>query len=355
MKRSQNSGNNSISVISDGHVNIHTGVSVSDVKEICRDLMKETLSGFSQEAQKEAERRNEKIIEDFIERAEALFGDKVEEKLSSFKDPGAQYAFRHAQTGYCRYGDSESKDDAIEIILSRISENNDHAINVIFDEAIERSAKINSRHADILTIIFAAFRISYGHINNIAALNSYISMVEKLSSTLPARNSDMSILSMNGLIEVMPNTQHWVSFERMLLNEYWGLFIKGFSVSEIEADFDFNDRDLIIPCLRDASKLQPNHVKRQGWRNKLTSRGRSEVYADELCAKMDSFLMSEEEISRLLDDKWPMLSRLRGAISDEMSSFRYSTVTSVGSIIAYVRAKRSGFQLGEDVRRYIDL
>ncbi len=340
MKNDQHTGDNSIAIVSRGSVSIHTGVSVSDVKEICRDMMLETMAGMQREAKEEVEKRNEKLVDDLLARAEERFGETVEEKLNGFKDPGAQYAFKQAQNGYCRYGNEESKDNAIELILERLSKTDQIDEKIIIDEAIEKSSRLTSRQVDILTFIFLFFKYNV-EITNLSKLDKYLSTISDMMNFLPLKTADISMLKVHGLIVDHSATRHWIDPEPLMRKRHWGLFSKGFKRSDL--DFDTSNINLFALCLRNPSLIQPNHVNADQWRALLSQNNLSPENIELAMEKAEQATMTTEEIKIYLDNKSTKFSLLRADFASDQGVLKYSDLTSVGTAIAFAKIKRFGF------------
>ncbi|WP_156396266.1 MULTISPECIES: LPO_1073/Vpar_1526 family protein [unclassified Caulobacter] len=340
MRSDQTTGDNSIAVVASGAVSIHTGVSVADVKEIFRDMMRDAMVGIQREALQEAEQRNEKLVDDLLSRAEDRFGEQIEEKLAGFKDPGAQYAFKQAQNGYCRYGDDEAKDNAIELILDRISNNYENDFNIIVDDAIEKAARLSERQVKILCLIFSIFSNPPLTISNLENFDKYVSYMAELSSDIPARESDISMLKIHGLLIDHSATRHWMNIDDIIRQRYWGIFAKGFDQNIV--DFDTSDRDLFLPCLRNPTLMQANNVQLAPWRERLTATGLSDEKIQEIINICENSTMSIDEIKSLLDGKSQNFQNLRDDFTKE-GSIKYSKLTTVGTAIAFSKVKRTGF------------
>lgn len=350
MRNDQNTGDNSIAVVSGGSVSIHTGVSVADVKEICRDMMRETMAGMQREAKEEVEKRNEKLVDDLLAKAEERFGETVEEKLNGFKDPGAQYAFKQAQNGYCRYGNEESKDNAIELILERLSKNTETDVRIVIDEAIEKASRLTSRQVNILTFIFLLFKY-HPNINTLPVLEKYISILSEMMEFLPLKNTDISMLKVHGLVVDHSATRHWIAPEEIMRKVYWGLFSKGFKSSNLA--FDTSNKKLFVRCLRNPSLIQPNHVNAEEWRALLS---KENVPAENIAAatsKAEEALMTPDETRAYLDGKSAKFSILRANFQDAQGVLKYSDLTSVGTAIAFSKIKRFGLYGDANISDFI--
>lgn len=350
MKASQSSGDNSINVASSGSVNISTGMTYSEVRSICHDMIKDTFSAYAQEVRLLVAERNELLIDELIEKAQQKFGSTAEERLSELRKPEVQYAVRQAQLGYCRYGDSEAKEDATDIIISRISQDCTDSNKFILDDAIERASKITDEHAKIISSIFTLMHARF-HPTNLSEVRLHVSQVAAFLPNLPIKSGDLSYLSSIGLLERHHNMMHWKSYEEILQNNMWAFLSRGFDINSVPAPL--RSPSILMLNGFDKELVQPNCVDKSLWENQIRTQFGSSDDVNKLIEIANKSAMTIDEIHSFLLEVSEKFAALKDELSRENSGLRYFNLTPVGTIIAHARSRRFGFKLRESPFQYI--
>ena len=114
-KMKQESGDNSENVQIGGNVNI--GVTAAEARQIAIDVFKANFYTFSEKAAKKALERAEELTDEFI----AKFYVKIPELESKLQEPSVQSSMFNTQKEYAKSGDSELKEQLLNISIERIN------------------------------------------------------------------------------------------------------------------------------------------------------------------------------------------------------------------------------------------
>lgn len=105
--------------ITNGDITYNSGVSYTDVREICKDVCAHEIQKNSQIALETSKKRLQEFSEECIDRIDSEAKDLIE----LFKNPDIQYSLRNATIPYLRTGDKELKEDLINMFIDRLKEN----------------------------------------------------------------------------------------------------------------------------------------------------------------------------------------------------------------------------------------
>jgi hypothetical protein len=147
------------------------------------------------------------------------------------------------------------------------------------------------------------------------------------------------MLKIHGLIVDHSATRHWMDIEDIIRQRFWGLLAKGFDPNSV--DFDTSNRELFLPCLRAPTMMQANNVQLAPWRERLLNAGISEEKVQEIVNICEKSTMNKEDIATLLDKYSTNFQKLRDDFAED-GPIKYSKLTTVGTAIAFSKAKRSG-------------
>lgn len=281
----QESGDNSVNVSAKGDVNISTGLSVADVKEIFKDSLEQNLKLVQSEAIEEARRRSEVLVEEFLSKAMKEFKDEAEERFAQFRDPSAHISLRQAQQNYCRYGDDEVKDVSLDLLIQRISRDNSDYNKIKIDQAIEIVGKLTSSQISLLGLISL---IGYGYINalNESDLNIFFETMLQCWRDSRIDVEELEYMETIGALVQHTNTQTWKSIPYIFANkkefitdnehaqnlmtdyhadlanliEFWDAHIKPYNLTPVGKEIAhtilnsqymkwYHDKSLVVECI----------------------------------------------------------------------------------------------------------
>ena len=217
---SQSTGDNSIAINARGDVSVNTGLSISHVKEICRDMIKDDLKNFQKEAVEEAQRRGEVIVDEFTKKAETRFGKLVEQRLSEFKKPDAYLALRQTQQNYCRYGEEETKKVSVDLLLERISSNKTNFEKLKIDRAIQVSGNLTSQQISLLGFIYLVGEVIMDQKEPDKLKNHYFPTVTSLWQKSNIPTEEIIFMETTGALANLAGGRKWRSFDELHLRKY---------------------------------------------------------------------------------------------------------------------------------------
>ena len=145
---------------------VTSGLSYSDVKEICLDLFKANFIELKREANKVIEERVNEFIESYIESIK----NKNIETLEELKNPDMQYILYEEQKSYARYGSKELLDRLIFLLTERTAEVEKNMIQLNLNEAITIVHKMTEKQNNLITIAFILNQTTWPNVQNIEGL-----------------------------------------------------------------------------------------------------------------------------------------------------------------------------------------
>lgn len=337
MSSSQKTGDNSIAVVARGAVSIHTGVSVADVKDIVRDMLKESLAGLQREALQTAQERNERLLDDFLTQAEQRFGAQLDAKLGAFSEPGAQFAFRQAQVEYCRYGSDESKDASIELLVERLEVAGSDVAKIVIDEALASIGKLNARQLRLVAFYFVIERVIDRTVNSEPTFKPFLDRFLAYGEGLHASKVEISMLTSLGLLMPLEGIRTYHPIEKLLKDRYSGLFFRGedasaFGLSSIRPG-------ALAPCLHDNSRSQPNNMRIDEWAAFLATAGYSSDEIQAAVAKANENLFDDAAALKFILRVQPGLEALTAQWNDESRAHRHRQLSTVGQAVAIAKLR----------------
>lgn len=149
--------------------NIHivtSGLSYTDVRQICLDLFKDNFIELKKEANKVIEERIDEFTESYIESIK----NKNIEILEELKNPDMQYVLYEGQKNYARYGSKELLDRLIFLLAERTENVEKDIIQLNLNEAIGIASKMTEKQNNLLTIAFILRRVEWPNVQNIEDL-----------------------------------------------------------------------------------------------------------------------------------------------------------------------------------------
>jgi len=216
----QNTGDNSIAINAEGSVSINTGLSISHVKEICRDMIKEDLKIFQSEAILEAQNRGDTLVDEFTSKAELRFGKLIETHLAEFKNPDAYLALRQTQENYCRYGEDETKNVSIDLLLERISSNKSSFEKLKIDQAIQLAGKLTSAQISLLGFIYLIGNVTMTNKDVESLKVTYLPTVTTLWKKSNLESAELEFMESTGALALFAGNKKWKKFDELHVDRY---------------------------------------------------------------------------------------------------------------------------------------
>lgn len=218
--------NNSNVQQANGDINNY-GVSYSDVKEICRDVIRQEF----QIVTKEAVDKLNKLIEEFqnrlIEKIAELNNQEVIEK---FKEPRYQFMLHDAIKEYAQTDNEDTKEDLVDILIDRLQVDENSTERFVVEDAIKIIPKLSfalSRFlGSILMRRMEERNLPFIFKNN---LNEQAKIYEHLDEI---SNLDIAYLFQLNCCEQMHGYRHMVTVEEEMRQRYDLFFRQPTTVEE---------------------------------------------------------------------------------------------------------------------------
>lgn len=339
----QSAGDRSVVVHAGGAVNVTSGLSLSETQELFRMMLRESLAGIQDEAYQIAEARNEKLMGDFLTEAEKRFGAEVEQKLSGFRDPGAQFALRFAQTEYCKYGADEAEADAIELLMSRLDEAVLVDEKIVIDEAIKLCGRLSKRQIDLCCFMFIVYKIAYGRIGTEKQIADLVRRAATYIDGWNCSATELALLSHAGALQQFTNTKHWKPLSQVVRAHYAGLFLSG-EAAEYFLVPEHLWPETLAAHVRNAELFQPNHVHLNSWESLLVSKGLTVEAAAASRVKAEENALTDDKVFDLIVQYAPEFAPLRERMEGTKDEVLHYDLAPIGSAIALARTRRDGWR-----------
>ncbi|WP_312478400.1 LPO_1073/Vpar_1526 family protein [Stutzerimonas nitrititolerans] len=257
MSQKQNGGDGSTNVQAAGEVAVtnNYGLSYRDAKEIALDIFNDNFLKLKNEAATIAEERAKEITGNFFEK---LF-EKNPQSIEGFKEPSAQEALFNAQKEYAKSGDKNLESMLVNILVDRMGEKERCLRSIVLDEALTIAPKLTQNQLNLITLTFLIYRCGI-NISNLPSFYAWLRKFSQFVTTEEPKNSDF--IHIEYLRCGFVRAGNYKEIINSYLQNYSGLFAKGFLEAEI-------DEDTLAACklakalttnLRDSKKLQLHYL-----------------------------------------------------------------------------------------------
>jgi hypothetical protein len=269
-RQDQRIGDQSTGVQAARDVIIQVGISPEQMTEIMVHMGKQ-LAFYQLEAKQRVEDRlisfRDEILKKFTQPGQA--------NPEAFRDPDFQYLLGDAQTAYARSGDQAVRDTLVDIIARRSLETGRSRIAVTLNDAATKAPLLTINEFAELSLVYTVRYTQNNSITNFVQLCKYVS-----ASIIPFIN-DVS----------RENSSYWhleaqscaaIDITELSLFEVWkqmygGVLCRGFDRDQLERHLPEGQKNAldkhIIQCIQDNTKLQPDALNRQMFRNVAAGTG----------------------------------------------------------------------------------
>ena len=159
---------------------INNGVSVKDVLDIVSCVVADKMTIYQQQAEFTAQQR----LDDFKQKLVDELKGKDEDTLKRFNQPSVQVAARKAALGYVQSGETEDKDNLVDLLIERVSVEEKTTKQHLIDEAIEILPSLSVECLRILTFMAFANLMRQGTVSDYEKwIDSVNPIIEKISAT----------------------------------------------------------------------------------------------------------------------------------------------------------------------------
>ena len=129
------------------------GFGYVETKAMCRDLVQEEMAKYKSEAQAEANRRMDELVEEFTRKlSEKQVTDQ--QALAEFRNPSMQYDYFEAQKAYIKAGTPELCAILSDILVRRAEETSSSLLQIALGEAIHVAPKLIPSQMATLALVF---------------------------------------------------------------------------------------------------------------------------------------------------------------------------------------------------------
>jgi len=333
-KQVQKSGDDSVNIQAKS-INIQTGLTYSDVKEIALDVFKNNFEHLSVVAADTAKKRAEEITGKFLNELE----NRNREALNQAQDPDFQYSLFTVQKEYAKSGDKDLGDLLVDILVERTKVDQRGLLQIVLNESLAVAPKLTTSQLCALSIIFSLKYTRYLRMDSLNMLQYYLGhRLAPFAKDLPKSQASYQHLEFAGCGSISIGSS---SITNILKQTYPGVFTKGFSKEQFNSEIEqiSGTEKLLIPCLRDNSLFQFNATDFKMLKNKTKEEEISETEYLKIEAFWKKYVISDEEIKKDLINKNENMAIIYDVW--ENSPMKSTTLTSVGIAIAhaYTRSK----------------
>lgn len=329
-------GNNN-EIIQNGVVNNY-GMNYVETKALCTDLIRQEISKLSEEAAKEARKREERLNDKLFELLQSIkLSDK--DALKELKNPDMQYSFIEAQMANIRVGTNELENILSNLLKERILEQERTTLQIALSEAIKVSPLLLPAHLNILSLVFI---FKYTVRNNIVNEQSFTEYFQRiLSSCLSGITDDNTLYqhieySKCGTLSVLS-----YDISNIIKQSYSGLFMKGFTKEEFDSQIEDEHilqkyPKLLINHLRYNNLLQINSISENALKQNLVEHGLEEKQIEKIINFFNQNILSDNEIKQRIIELVPQFREFINLWENSMNQLQ---LTSVGIILGAINLK----------------
>lgn len=333
-KQIQKSGDDSFNIQAKS-VNVQTGLSYSDVRQIALDVFKNNFANLSVVAADTAKKRAEEITGKFLDELEK----RNREAVNQAQDPDFQYSLLTVQKEYAKTGDKNLGDLLVDILVERTKVDQRGLLQIVLNESLAVAPKLTTSQLCALSIIFSLKYTRYLRMNSLDALKGYLEhRLVPFTENLPKSQASYLHLEFAGCGSISIGSS---DINNILKQTYPGVFTKGFSKEKFDSEIGSigGSEKLLIPCLRDNSLFQFNAMGFDVLKNQMKEKGVIETEFPKIESFWKKFLISDVEIKTDLINKNENMAIIYDVW--ENSPMKNMSLTSVGIAIAhaYIRSK----------------
>lgn len=215
-KNRQEVSNVSGSTVQQANGNINNyGLGYSDVKDICRDVIRQEFEIVT----KEAYDKLNKIIEEFQKRLiEKLAGLNDQSVIDKFKEPRYQFVLHDTIKEYAQSDSEEIKEDLVDVLIDRLKVGENSTEKFIIEDAIHVIPKLSVALSRLLGAILMR-RMEERNVSFVfkANLAEQARLYEHLDEVT---NLDIAFLHQLGCCETMHGLTRMVTIEEEMRRRY---------------------------------------------------------------------------------------------------------------------------------------
>jgi len=236
-KNKQEVSNINDSFVQQANGNIHNyGLAYNDVKEICRDVVRQEF----QIVTKDAIDKLNKIIEEFQSRLiEKLSELKDQTIINKFREPRYQFVLHDTMKEYAQSDNETLKIELIDILIDRLHVDEDSTLRFVIENAIHILPKLTLPTSQLLGAMYLRFlkeRCSACLFPS--KIESYAKIYEHLDQVT---NFDVEYLKQLNCCTTLLDLKHMEPIETEMRIKYDYYFRKPIKIEDIHNYFNSND------------------------------------------------------------------------------------------------------------------
>jgi hypothetical protein len=130
--------------------NMTINIFPSEVQHMMLDIFEANFYKLSQSSAQKAARRAEEMTNEFLQK---LYS-QIPNKENKLQEPAVQYSLFNALKEYAKTGNTELKEQLLDLLLQRINSDERSLKQIVLDKAIDTLPHITLQHVKSLTFIF---------------------------------------------------------------------------------------------------------------------------------------------------------------------------------------------------------
>ena len=281
--------------------------------------------------------RAEELTDEFI----AKFYVKIPELESKLQEPSVQSSMFNTQKEYAKSGDSELKEQLLNILIERINSEERSLKQIVLDEVLTILPKLTKEQINVMTLIFSAVYINHNTIVNIPTFIEFIeNRILVFYPNTPPSYSFYTHLQFTGCCTILSEGSSYKPLEQIFKVRYKALISKGFTEEELNQEFrDDKNRlaPLLMKCFQNPIALQFNPLNDEVFNSKIDELDLGEIGKKALNFQNKN-LLNDQEIKEFMIKCNPRIEKL---LTDwKEKDFKTIRPTSVGLAIAIMNYNR---------------
>ncbi len=332
-EQTQKVGSNAIAIMAARDVNVHQGLTYSDVRDIAADVYEGRFLKLSGDAAELAGQRARMIIEQYIEQLQQQNPVGVEQAA----DVDFQHALYGVQRDYARTGDEDLASLLVDLLVDRSKATQRTLMQIVLNESLVTAPKLTPQQVAALGLVFLLRYTQNSQVASVPTIGDYLDkFVKPLIDGFSLTTSSVQHMEFAGCGTI---GMTGASIQLLFATTYKGLFTRGFERAQItivNPSPQFNS--MIIACTRDPLRLQVSARSDEVLETVIKERNISDEEAVHLRSLFSVGMMSEDEIKASLIEQRDYMGPLMEAwVSTSLMNF---TLTSVGMAIGHASIKR---------------
>jgi hypothetical protein len=338
VRQDQRVGADATAIQSGGDTNINNGLTPEQMKQIIETVAAQVPT-YAAIAREIVECR----LKDFENRILDRFDQDQSAKTEAFKDPDFQYLLRSAQHSYARSGDEDVGKALADLIVERSKITERSRLSLTLNQAVEVASALTVNEFAELAFCFLFSRTRDPQANNLPKLSEMLNT--RINPYIDEISQSQASYAYLEAQRCANNGMMVSSFRDLLIGNYSGLLTKGFSREQLGNQcpaLSLDNTNLVVPALRDPSRLQLNCISEEVWKDVCVTQGVDDQTRQAAWSVMQNSLMTQEEIILELKTSVP---RIEDAFSAwDNTPIKGLQLTSVGIAIGHSYATSSGYE-----------